>query len=172
MFMSIFSIIEKEPRTLNGMVKYAKRSEKDEHILLDGLGLNHQYAAEEMFLGKQLCHKLSKRQYKQFIFSFDENVNLSYETIAEIGYKIGAYYANDYQILMTIHFDTNNTHIHYVLNTINVNTGQKFRSSRSDLYNYKLYINKILQEYELSPIQQYRIDISSDLDDINGYDLA
>lgn len=132
-----------------------------------GIGINKNRAHEEMLLAKILSNQTGGRQYKHFIFSFDDDIALSNDDIMKIGYEIGSYYANEYQISMAVHLDTNNTHIHYVLNSVNIYTGTKFRQSRGDLFNYKLYVNDILKNYNLSPITMYIYeDETDDLDNI------
>ena len=105
---------------------------------------------------KRIHNKVEGNPYKQMIFSFgDEASSLSIDKINEIGCKIGSYYANEYQIIGAVHLDTDNLHIHYVLNTVNMLTGYKFGQSSHDLWRYKKYINAILLDYGLSPIDYY-----------------
>ncbi|GBG56595.1 mobilization protein [Sporomusaceae bacterium FL31] len=168
--MSYFEFVGKNPRTLYGILKYVKNEEKTKHPLMYGFGLQPDSAYEEMKAVQKLWHQTNGRQYRQFFFSFDSNINLPDEILMKIGYEIGLYYANDYQILMTMHFNTSNIHIHYVLNTVNVYTGKKFRQTKLDLFNYKLYINQILSSYKLPLIEMHltqaellEIDLENDI---------
>ncbi|WP_094607186.1 hypothetical protein SPSIL_058070 [Sporomusa silvacetica DSM 10669] len=166
--MSYFEFVGKNPRTLYGMINYAKNEKKTKPPLMYGFGVHPDSAYEEMSAVKEIWHQTGGRKYRQFFFSFDSNVNLPDEILMEIGYKIGLYYANDYQILMTMHFNTNNIHIHYVLNTVNIYTGKKFRQIRQDLYNYKLYINQILNSYNLPLIKMHLTKAeAAELDETN-----
>lgn len=154
--MSYFKVINQNPRTLFGIIHYAKDEREDSSpSLAAGLGVSPDTAFEEMDAVKKVYNKTEGRQYKHFMFSFDSNVSLSHKMLMEIGHKIGSYFAKEYQIAYYIHFDKNNIHIHYILNTVNMFNGQKFRISKRDFYNYKLYINEILRDYNLSSIDLY-----------------
>lgn len=153
--MSYFKFVNQNPRTLFGIINYATNEEKTNKTLIYGFGIDPAHAFEEMDAVKQMWHQTSGRQYKHFIFSFDSNIDLPNNILMNIGCDIGAYFANEYQILMAIHFNTNNIHIHYVLNTVNMFTGRKFSITKRDMYNYKLYINQILQRYNLPLIELY-----------------
>ncbi len=156
--MSYFKIVDENPRTLFGIIRYVKDDGKTTLQLMCGFGVDPETAFEEMDFTKRIWNQIDGRQYKQFIFSFDSDIVLPTETLMEIGRKIGTYYAAEYQILMVIHFNTANIHIHYILNTVNVFTGKKFSMTRRDMYNYKLYINQILQQYDLPLIELYTKD--------------
>lgn len=163
--MSILKFIGSNRRTLYGVIRYVKR---DGNALVYGFGVNPDYAVEEMRLVKEVFNQTEGREYKHFIFSFDSNINLSNEVIFEIGYRIGLYYAGEYQILMAVHFDTANTHVHYVVNSVNMQTRRKFNQSGEDLANYKVYVNEILKDYNLSPVYIYTgkevaIDFENDI---------
>ena len=165
--MSYFKFIHKNPRTLSGVISYAKNDAKTHPDLMYGFGVDPESAFEEMATVKQIWNQTDRRQYKHFMFSFDSDIKLSKNDLMDVGYKIGAYYANEYQILMVMHSNTNNTHIHYILNTVNMFTGKKFSITKRDIYNYKLYINQILQSYDLSPIELYDTDDQDDIDEDN-----
>ena len=160
--MSYFKFINQNPRTLFGVVNYVQNEKKTDLTAMYGFGVNPESAFEEMDTVKKLWNQTDGRQYKHFMFSFDSDITLSQKVIMDIGREIGEYYANEYQILMVMHSNTNNIHIHYILNTVNMFTGKKFSITKRDMYNYKLYINKILQSYNLSLIELYDDNAQND----------
>ena len=149
--MAIIKFIGNNRRTLYGQVEYLKDPKKTSSEYSYGFGVNPDFATEDMRTIKLLYHQEDGRQYKQFILSFDsqEQNELATDKLMEIGVKIGHYYSNTYQILMTAHFDTDNLHLHYLINSVNIHTGQKFTSGRLDLHKFKLYINEILKNYNM-----------------------
>lgn len=165
--MSYLKVVNQNPRTLFGIIHYVKNEAKTTSPLMYGFGLSPEYAFEEMDYIKNLFHKEDGREYKHFIFSFDSNMNLTVNKMMTIGVQIGSYFADGYQILMVLHLNTNNPHIHYVLNTVNMFTGNKFSITKGDFYNYKIYINQILQQYALPLIPLYERkedDITDEVD--------
>jgi len=156
--MSYFKFIHQNPRTLFGVINYVQNEEKTCPSLIYGFGIDPNFAFEEMDTVKKIWSQTDGRQYKHFMFSFDSNTFLPTKILLDIGCQIGKYYANEYQILMATHFNTGNIHIHYVLNTVNMFTGKKFSMTKRDMYNYKLYINQILQQYNLPLLELYDDD--------------
>lgn len=144
-------------RTLGGMIHYLTDELKCAgDIISFNVSTNPDIALKEMAVLKKLHGKEEGRLYKQFMFSFDSEIDgLRREQIKEIGYRIGQYYADNYQIIGAVHFDTNNIHIQYMLNTVNARNGKKFSQSPQDVREYKKYINTILSDYGLNPIYYY-----------------
>lgn len=153
--MSYFKFIHENPRTLFGIIHYVNDVKKTNQPLMYGFGVDPEHAFEEMDAVKRIWHQTDGRQYKHYIFSFDNNIELPTEILMNIGYEIGAYFANEHQILMVMHSNTNNIHFHYVLNTVNMFTGRKFSITKRDMYNYKLYINQVLARYNLPLLELY-----------------
>lgn len=46
-----------------------------------------------------------------------------------------------------VHEDTDNIHIHFVMNTVSFVDGLKYSGGYDDLYNLTNYVNKIYKEY-------------------------
>ena len=155
--MTIFKTIGGNRRSLPGMVHYITDDIKCKgKVFALNASSNPEIAIQEMEAIKNLHDKNEGRLYKQFVFSFDRDIrHLSEEDIMEISHKICAYYGNDYQIIGAVHFDTCNVHVQFILNTINMRTGRKFSQSQKDLFDYKRYINTIVEEYGLNPVEYY-----------------
>ena len=87
---------------------------------------------------------------RHMVVSFESDDNIPPNIALEIGYKIAAYYGCNYQIIFGVHLDTYNTHIHFVMNTVNYNTGLKYDGSHKDLTNFTNYIQEILTPYNIN----------------------
>ena len=161
--MSYLKVVNGNQYTLYGMIDYITKERDVYPPILQGVGVNPAFAYEEMSAAKQAFNKTEKRQYKQFIFSFDQGIDLSQGELLSISYEIASFFNNEYQIMSSIHFDTLNTHIHYVVNSINLFTGKKLQVSKQSVYRFKLFINEILKRYGLSPIDLYT-DSNDDAD--------
>lgn len=152
--MAVLRYVKESPRTLYGVLEYVSDNKKTSPELIFGIGVNPQRAFEEMMLVKQLHIKERQRQYKQIILSFDEEESskLPISQLLQIGLQVGEFWGKDYQVLGAIHTDGRNTHIHYIVNSVNIHTGRKFTSSRMEMQNHKLESNKILEARGLKPI--------------------
>lgn len=156
--MSILSFKAGNRYSLEGMIDYITNPDKTQNQIISGLGVNPNYALQEMQLVKELFHQNGGRLYKQIIFSFDRDIQLSSETIQEISERIGLLFAQNYQVLLAVHFNTSYIHVHYCINTVNVNSGGKYSQSLAELRRYKENINLVLAEYGLNPIKYYCVE--------------
>ncbi len=153
--MSYLKVVNGTKYTLYGMIGYITENRDTYPPLLLGVGINPDFAYEEMTVAKQIFNQTDGRPYKQLIFSFDADIDLTQDELRSISYEIASFFKNEYQILMSIHFDTVNTHIHYVMNSVNIRTEKKLQMSKQYIYHFKRFINEILERYQLSPIDLY-----------------
>ena len=148
--MSHLRFFHGQPRTLSGVLDYAAPEEDTPSI---GINVNPETAYEEMQAVKEIWRKPGGRKYKHYVLSFEEKVQLPAETLLELGHKIGQYFANEYQLLISVHQNTDNLHLHFVQNTINMLTGKKLGLTKGDMLDVKIHANKVLAEYQLNPIE-------------------
>lgn len=78
-----------------------------------------------------------------FVQAFSPNDELSYETAHEIAMKIAEKYFKGYQVVVATHQDKEHIHSHFVVNTVNFETGKKIQFSNKDLESLKAYSNKL-----------------------------
>lgn len=121
-----------------------------------------------MLVIKGIHRKIEGRQYIHFLISFDAGVDP--EVALEICKNAVKYYQGKYQILAAVHLDTNNLHCHYVLNTVPIRGGRKFDQKRSDLYRFRRYIDKLLVERGLRPIEVMEEKKAEDVLDMKTFE--
>lgn len=102
-------------------------------------------ADEEIVLVKQYFQKTDKRLMRHFTVSFNDETS-AYDAWI-LGWRIAAYYADRYQIVFGVHEDTDNIHIHFVMNTVSFVDGLKYSGGYGDLYKFTNYVNKVCKEY-------------------------
>ena len=61
-------------------------------------------------------------------------------------------YFNGFQLIYAVHLDTENIHTHFVVNSVNLETGQKWQLSPKQLQELKDYSDEIIAGYNLSVI--------------------
>ena len=105
------------------------------------------------------CHNYGK-QLEHFILSFDkeEIPNLSIPKILHLSYAICEFLEGN-QVLFALH-ETNideyydsgefHPHIHFVMNTTNINTGNKTRIDFCNEYALKRYVGALLSEFGIT----------------------
>ncbi len=152
--MSILKFVPQHTRTLAEMLEYVTSPNKTTPDLMIGLGINPRRAMEELSNASLLWgYDENQRSYWQIILSFDANVEalLPITSIKEIATQVGELFCEKHQVIGTIHTDTPNLHIHYLVGPLDLTTGNQFRQQKS-LYSYKQAINQILLQYGLEPI--------------------
>ena len=82
---------------------------------------------------------------KHIFVSFDENIR-PYDAYI-LGWRIGAYYGDRYQLVFGVHEDTDNIHIHFVFNSVSFVDGHKYSGDYHDLASLKHYVNLVCSEY-------------------------
>lgn len=100
--------------------------------------------------------KTAGRQFRQITISITPVGNdLSNDDYLEIGRRIAKYYYDKgYQVIISLHLDTDTRHLHLMVNSVNYLTGKKFSQSKSDLNRLKLHCNRIFADYGLDQIRQ------------------
>lgn len=117
------------------------------------VGCRKETVLQDMTAVKQSFHKNSGRQYNHAVLS----ITPDYPTLKDSDYmKIGERIASHcigHQCVYALHKDTRTRHLHFVWNTISYKDGKRFSMGPPGLNQEKLYINKVLEEYDLDPIR-------------------
>lgn len=126
------------------------------NALIYGSSVSTTATYEEMLAVKSAFNQTDRTAFKHYILSIEES-----ETISSLNFKylaievcelVSNFYGN-YQVLMAVHTDTDNLHVHYVANNIDYLTGKRFDLNIRRLEEIKYHINKILQSHSISPIR-------------------
>lgn len=106
---------------------------------------SYQRAAYEMQLLKEQYEKTEGRQVRHYILAFDKVENIMSSAALRIGWKVAEYFAQEYQVVYSVHTDTENIHIHFIINTVNTITGAKFTDEYGEINQFKEYMRPILK---------------------------
>lgn len=74
------------------------------------------------------------------------------EMLQRWGWYAASYYGGQYQILFSVHMDSKNAHIHFVMSTINYQTGLKYPGDKGDYYAYQQYLRDFFCELGMTLI--------------------
>lgn len=159
--MSVLNFPSVGKRSLEEMFYYITNTNSTKNLIVFGLGVNLNFALEEMKFAHYAFNTTRKNSYQQVVFSFDSDVpkKLSLGQIQEIGERIGMLFSRQYQVLGALHVNTKNWHFHYLVNSVNVVNGNCFCQDGSIYYYYKA-VNEIITKYGLNPIKYYGYDDS------------
>lgn len=99
--------------------------------------------AEQFQIVRQIFNKETGRLIRHFIVSFSEYEPVDTVLAANLGLEIAKYYADQYQIIFAVHEDTDNIHIHFILNTVSFIDGGKFNEGPAELRAFVDYLNRL-----------------------------
>lgn len=113
---------------------------------------------QQMVITKRAFHKDTGRQYAHFVLSFDPRDTISPELAFEIGQAFIRRYEkwNDFQIVMAMHTNEPQMHIHYIVNSVSLVDGRKWQSSPEDLKQMRVLSDVLCREHGLSVIEHSR----------------
>lgn len=100
-------------------------------------------------------HKKKKgRQYIHFVQSFREEENVTEKEVKKIAEKmLEQKKFEGFQVVYAVHNDTKNLHTHFVINTVNIDTGKKWQMSKEDLESMKKYSDKLCKEKNMHVVK-------------------
>ncbi|MGO1470384.1 MAG: relaxase/mobilization nuclease domain-containing protein [Tissierella sp.] len=133
-------------------INYVSKKEKTEEKLISGIDCNPITAIDEMKATKELYDKKDGRQYSHFIQSFNPKDTLS----PEKAHKIGKEFIrnNDkfkgHEILLTTHKDKKHIHNHFIINSVNYETGRKFHTTKYEYQAMKDKSNELSKDHGLT----------------------
>lgn len=132
------------------VISYVLHPKKTNEFICGGIKCNTNTAYEEFVLTKQNYKKEKGRQYIHFVQSFSPQDKVTPEKIKELSDKFLKHKIFEgFQIVYSVHTDKPHLHTHYVVNTVNEDTGRKWQLSKEQLQELKDYSDELCKEYSL-----------------------
>lgn len=119
---------------------------------VSGVNCTPQSAYTEFNNTKKLFGKTEGRQYYHFVQSFSVDENISPETAHEIALRFAEETEkfSGFEIVVSTHCDRDHIHSHFVMNSVNSETGKKFHISENEVEMLMQVSDNICREYGLS----------------------
>ncbi len=105
--------------------------------------VNAEDAYAQMIYVKQFYQKINGRQFIHFSVSLEKFNDMDLNKVWNIAYDIGMWFGEKYQVVFGIHQDTDNIHIHYIVNSVSYKDGRKLTMELNDLERFKKYVISI-----------------------------
>lgn len=155
--MAIVKIVKGETRSLYDVIDYVLDDDMHQIAFSHAFGFNPQRPFTDMTITKELWNKNYHREYRHFIVSlpFEESDLIDMDTFRQLGITIGQYFGSSWQVLATGHIEKPQKHYHYIVNTVNPLTGEKFSFGPTDLYRFKLYVSDVLRGHGLESAKMF-----------------
>ncbi len=136
--------------SLRNITKYVTNPEKTKKELITGKDIiDPQHAYEQMMDTKKMYKSTKGRQYIHVVQSFKEG-EIDPKKANQIGQEWADKCYKGHEVLIVTHTDKAHIHNHFVINTVNFETGKKHQSSKKDYADSKEISNKICKREGLS----------------------
>ena len=86
-------------------------------------------------------------QLRHYVISFPPYEVANPIVVAQIADEVVKYFTSSYQTVYAIHEDTACLHIHLVCNTINFRTGERYRGSKKEYYDFITFLRRLLRKF-------------------------
>ncbi len=151
--MAVIEFINGKNNTLAALervLKYITNPAKTEVSLIGGHNCVADKAYNEFYMTKSEYSKLSGRQYIHFTQSFAPYDKVTPEMVKQIADElVQMEQFKGFQIAYAVHTDRDHLHTHFVVNTVNKETGKKWKQSAEQLQMMKDYSDEICKKYGL-----------------------
>lgn len=152
--MPIFKAVNEKYHTekdMANLVNYAIRNDKCVEGIYGAqgimLGTAHEMSGQMKDI-RQFYHKNTKRYALQFILSFsrEEEKFIGLKEALEIGYLMAECFQG-WQVVFGVHTDTDNLHIHFVINTTSYENGKSISIGIQSLQMLQAAASNIVKNY-------------------------
>lgn len=146
--MAIIKVVKRSGKTYTSLKKVLSYvGEKAAETY--GINCNEDYTkvAYEFFETKNYFNKTGGRQYRHYIQSFSPEDEISKEKLLEIAIKWAEESFHGHEIFIAVHDDKEHFHSHFIVNTVNFETGEKLHEGARNLALKKELNDKICKSY-------------------------
>ena len=141
-------------RDLYATLTYAGNDEKtDQQIFVDAINCPKQRAYQAMMAVKRRYGKLGGNVAYHGYQSFQTGEVTPEEALAigrETAYRM---WGDKYQVLVTVHLNTDNLHCHFVVNSVSFKDGSKFGNHQKDHIRLREISDQVCREYGKSVLK-------------------
>ena len=145
---------------LHGTLAYCCREAKTNHEgqrLITGINCVPQFALQEFMNTKRLHKQTDGRMFYHMVQSFPKDEAITPETAHEIAIKL-AETIPGFEIVVATHCDADHVHSHFVINSVNYETGMKYHSDQQSIHALWDASDELCLQYGLSVIERKQND--------------
>lgn len=143
-------------RGLCALLKYCIQEKKTlygNRMLVSGVNCVADSAYSEMINTKIQYGKTDGRMFYHLIQSFSPDENITPEKAHEIAVRFASEQFKGYETVVSTHIDQEHIHSHFVINSVNFETGYKYHADKNELQRLRNESDKLCLEYGLSVIK-------------------
>lgn len=139
---------------LASLLAYCAKEAKttvDGKKLVTGVNCIANCAYTEFMNTKMQYGKTDGRMFYHLVQSFHPDEKITPELAHKIALELASM-LNGYEILVATHIDKGHIHSHFVINSVNADTGYKYHADKNEMHRLRKASDKLCLKYELSVI--------------------
>ena len=145
---------------MRGVMRYCMREDKtwDEQSgqrLISGINCDGMSSILEFEATKAAHRKMDGINFYQYVQSFKPTENITPKQAHEIAMEFAARAWPGAEVLVTTHCDANHVHSHFIINSVNFETGLKLRQDPNTLKFLRLVSDDICMAHSFSTLPKY-----------------
>lgn len=158
-------------QSVGGAIDYVTRDEKTEDKLISGINCTPELAKEEMQATKLLWDKTGGRTYQHYVQSFHADENITHEQAHAIALDLAKNTEawKGHEVLIATHKDKDHIHTHFIVNSVNKETGYKLQMSKQDLQDLKDRSDELCLSHNLSITEKGKTFYGEEREETSAY---
>ena len=158
--MATFVAISEKTQTATAMkrvLNYVMQDKKTNYNgvnLVSGQNCVPESAYEEFMATKNQYGKANGVFFKQYVQSFKPDCGVTPQTIHKIGLEMAKAF-DGFEVVVATHIDRDHWHNHFVVNSVNCETGYKIQINEKGLEQLRKKSDEICQQYGLETLKPY-----------------
>lgn len=158
--MAIFAAIPEKTQSATAMKRVLDYVMQDKKTQLDGVKLvsgQHcvpEFAYQEFMATKHHYGKATGVFFKQYVQSFKPDCGATPEMIHQIGIEMAKAF-DGFEVVVATHIDRDHWHNHFVVNSVNCETGLKIQINEQGLEQLRKRSDEICQQFGLDTLDPY-----------------
>lgn len=159
--MATFTAIPEKTQTATAMKRVLDYVMQDKKTVLNGIKLDTgqncvpESAYAEFMATKHQYGKATGVFFKQYVQSFKPDCGATPEQIHQIGLETAKAF-DGFEVVVTTHIDRDHWHNHFVVNSVNCETGYKIQINEKGLEQLRQRSDVICQQFGLQILQPYQ----------------
>ncbi len=159
--MATFTAISEKTQTATAMKRVLDYVMQDKKTVVDGIKLVSgqncvpESSYQEFMATKLRYGKATGVFFKQYVQSFKPDCGATPEQIHQIGLKTAKAF-DGFEVVVATHIDRDHWHNHFVVNSVNCETGYKIQINEKGLEQLRQRSDKICQQFGLEILQPYQ----------------
>lgn len=159
--MATFTAIPEKTQTATAMRRVLDYIMQDKKTFINGIKLVSgqncvpESAFQEFMATKHLYGKATGVFFKQYVQSFKPDCGATPEQIHQIGLETAKAF-DGFEVVVATHIDRDHWHNHFVVNSVNCETGYKIQINEKGLEQLRQRSDEICQQFGLQILQPYQ----------------